>query len=175
MRIFGHESESPGSVLNTAGTNTRAGVAWDIWSTPRAIGDGRETSGTAGQHRVTTVTSLSQPGELVDPAGPRTCSRVLRESWLTPRAFGPKRELPRRAGQIRRLSEPCASLRGDLVDPAGPRKRAREDWDSWSTLWTIGPGPESHGTDGRTCGTLDMSPSRPGVYSTPLVTVPEPE
>ena len=60
-----------------------------MWSNPRGIGAGRETSETAGQHRGPSDTSPSHPGELIDPAGPRTCSRVARESWSTPQALGP--------------------------------------------------------------------------------------
>ena len=126
---LGNEYESPGIVLDTTGTRTRARVAWDIWSTPQAIGAVRDSSGTAGPHRRPSDTSPSRPGELVDPTAPRTCPESPRE----------------------------------MVNPAGPRNRALVAWDRWSIPRALGQGPESHGTDGRPRGSLDINPSCPGV------------
>ena len=98
------------------------------------------------------------PGELVDNAGHR-----------------PEHESPGSAGGHRGPAEKGASRSGELVDLLGYRSWARENWDSWTTPRTISPWSESHGTDGRPRGFLDMSPSRLGVYSTPLAPVPEPE
>ena len=83
------------------GTRTRARVARDIWSYPRALGAGPElfgsvvdTAGPRTRTRVTgTVCQTRRPldtvanrlGQLVNIAGRLTQARVARESWSNPR------------------------------------------------------------------------------------------
>ena len=125
----------PGELVDPVGPWKRAGVAWDRWSTPLALGKGPESSGTDGQHDGPSNPGPSRLGQLVDPAGPPAWARIARESWLTPRA----------------LRTELIHL-GELVDPAGPRSQARVSWDSWSTRQAIRARPESPGTSARPCG-----------------------
>ena len=155
---LGPAHKSPGRACRPRRPSDQACISRESWSTLQALEHSPRSAGTFGQARRPSGMGLSLPGELVDNVGLR-----------------PERESHGSAGGNRGPSEKGASRSGELVDLACYRSWAREKWDSWSTPRTIGPWSESHGTDGRPRRSMDMNPSRQGVYSAPLAPVPEPE
>lgn len=151
--------------MDRAGLWTRANIARDIWSTPRAVGlecDLRghlveptcprtqaRVPGTAGRPRGPSDSGPSPPGQLVDPAGPRTRARVPRDSLSTPHARGPGPESPGTGGRPCGTSDPGPSSLGKLVDTASIQTQARVTRDIWSKPWALGIRPESPGTAGQ--------------------------
>ena len=97
----------------------------DCWSTPRSLGPGPGSPGTAGRPLMPSDLGTSHPGQRVNPAVLQTLARVMQDSWSTPRASRPERDSPGRSGRNREPLEPGASRPGQLVDPAGHRALAR--------------------------------------------------
>ena len=116
-----------------------------MWSSPRAIGAGRESSGTAGR-----------------PCRPSGPSPIARESSSNPRARRPEHEWPRSACRHRGPSDPPASGPGVPVDLVGHRTGARVAGESWSTPQALEHGPRSAETSGKARRTSGMGPSLPG-------------
>ena len=139
----------PGQLVDPAGPHApaRARVNRDRWSTPRALGHGPVSPGTAGRPCGPWDTCPSSPGQLGNAEGPQTQARVTRYSWSSPRDLGHQLE----------VSRP-----GQLVDSACPRTRDRIALDSWSTPRALAPWPESPRTDCGTSGPSNPSPSHPG-------------
>ena len=153
----------PGQLVDPAGHQAWARVAWDTWSTacPR-------THSQVARDSWTTPWGLgpcpSHPGQLVDPVGLRTLAGVAWDRWSTPCALGPEPESPGRVGRHLGPAGTCPSRPGLLVDPCGPRTLARVARDCWwnrvssdkarvtrgscSTPQHHGHGPESPGTIG---------------------------
>ena len=143
---------------STAGPRTWAGVTWDSWSTPRALGLNRESRETAGRPRGLSDTDPRPSELLVNPARPRVQSPVAQERWSTPRAHGHGPVSPQtpvrqrgtsyqgrsRPGQLvdHGHSDPDRSHLGQLVDPAAPRNGMRVSRDTWLTPWDLGTGPK---------------------------------
>ena len=143
---------------STAGPSTWAGVTWDSWSTPRALGLNRESRETAGRPRGLSDTDPRPSELLVNPARPRVQSPVAQERWSTPRAHGHGPVSPQtpvrqrgtsyqgrsRPGQLvdHGHSDPDRSHLGQLVDPAAPRNGMRVSRDTWLTPWDLGTGPK---------------------------------
>ena len=84
--------------MDPAGTWTRARVARDFWSKPRALGPLHESSGTAGRPCGTSDTGPSRPGGLVDSVGRPAQARVAPDIWTTLRSLGPRPEVFDSAG-----------------------------------------------------------------------------
>ena len=91
----------PGELVEPAVPGSRAGVARDIWLTPRGLGHGRESPGGPGRPCGASGTGLIPLGQSLVSAGPRTWACVAGDS---DRPRGP--------------SDPGPSHPGRLVDPA---------------------------------------------------------
>ena len=133
--------------------------------TTKALGPGRQSSGTAGRPHGNPDPSASRPGELFNTTTSQTLARVPRDSWLTPRALrhrpdllgqlsilkslGPGPMSPATAGRPCGPSDMSTSHLRELVDTAGLRTLARMDRESWLTLRTIGHERRSTGTAAR--------------------------
>lgn len=111
---------------STVGPQTRTRVAPEIWSTPRALGQGPESLGTAGR-------SWGHSDPIASPPG----------HWSTPKSFGPGPQSSGTAGRNRWPLDPGLKRAGYLVVPAGHRTRARVARDSRSTPLALQPSPES--------------------------------
>ena len=138
-----------GLLVDTAGHQTRARFAREIWSIPRALRHGPFDTGPSGQ-----------------------------DAWSNPRGRGYTHKLPGTAGPLRGHSHTGHRRPGCLLDTAVPPKRARVAQDNWSTkgprtltgvTWdssstprALRSGPESPRTAGRHCGPLGTGPSRCG-------------
>ena len=127
------------------------------WLTPRDIGHGPESPGTAGRHCGHLNTGPELPG-YVDPERPGTRALVTRDSWSTPRELGHGCESSRRLGRPHGTKETGASRSGQLIDIVGNWTRTQVALDSWwtprpSDPSTIGPGElvelAGHGTRAR--------------------------
>ena len=159
---------------STEGPRTRTRVAWEIWSTLRALGHLPESPGSGDR-----------------PHDPLTRARDARDRWLTPGALGhmcespgkavqhpgtrARFELPGTAGQPRGPSEPGLSHPGQLVDPASPREWARVPRECWSTPKFLGTRLEFPGQLVKPVG-----PQKPAQFTrkswwTPRAIVPGPE
>ena len=66
-----HRPDSPGTADGTRGHSDPGPSRRDSGSNTRALGTGRESSGTTSRHSGKSDLGLNRPGELVDPAGPR--------------------------------------------------------------------------------------------------------
>ena len=137
------------------------------WLTPRAIGHGPESPGTAGRHSGHLNTGPELPG-YVDPERPGTRalvagtdSRPSRTSDKGPSSTGElvdplgtwsRAGVPGTAGRPREPSDPSTSLLGELYDTAGPRTRARVLRYSWSTPQAQEPRPRLPGPSGLALG-----------------------
>ena len=142
----------------TLRAQTRARIARDSWSTPRALGPGPESPGTADRPRGPSDPSANGTGEVIDLGGHRTQAA--------------------RAGQHRGPSDPAPCPLGQLLEPTGPRARARVTGtagrtlvhleqnagcrESWSTPWALEPGPEPPGIVGRARRTSGTGLNDPG-------------
>ena len=176
----GHRTRAqspPGDLVNPVVPWTCARVAQDSWSNTRAIGAGRESSGTAGRPCKPLEPSPNHPGVLLDPTGPHIRTRV---PGRADRARRTRDTGPGRPGEkvdcadiwtlarVKRdswstIGPSESSLRppGQLVKPTGPRIRARDAREGWSNPRDLGLGPESPGTDGRPGQPSDTGLSRP--------------
>ena len=142
--------------------------------TPRAIGAGHETSGTAGQHRGPSD-ELESPRSAGGPCGLLNPSQSLQFSWLTPQDLGPGPESAGRAGRPRGLSDTGPSRPGQLVDPVGPGTQARVTWHSWLTPRAFRTRAALPGTAGRQHGPTDQARVARVSGSTPRNLGPVPE
>ena len=70
----------PAELVNTTGPRTQSRVMRDIWLTPRALGPGSESPGTAGRPRRHSITGPSTPGCLVNTEVPSTGSQFAQDS-----------------------------------------------------------------------------------------------
>ena len=74
----------PGELVEPVGMQTRARLAQDSWSTPRALGLKCEWPETAAPpHRLSDAIPSVQ-GQLIDTEGTRTWARFARDNRLTP-------------------------------------------------------------------------------------------
>ena len=107
----------------------------DCWSTPRSLGPGPGSPGTAGRPLMPSDLGTSHPGQRVN-------STVLRH-WP---------ESCRTAGRHHGPADPSAIRPGDLVETASPWNRARVARGSWSIPQAIGLWPVSPRTMGQPLG-----------------------
>ena len=146
--------------VELAGPGTRARVTRDCFSTPRALGQKRESPGRVGRHRVPSVQgrvpwdSCSTPPHLAR-------SRVSRDACRNrgPLGMGLIRPKGRSTPRTLRLGPKSPSK---WVDTAGIRTLARVSRDSWSNPRALGPRTEWPVTAGRPRGPSDPRTSRPG-------------
>ena len=131
---------------------SQAGVARDLWLTPRGIGHVPDTPWRSGRPRGPSDSSASCPGHLVDPAGPRTRARVAKDIGSTSRALGQERVLPGTAGQACGDSDPSVSRQGQLVEQAGYQTRVRVALDNWWMWLGFGHGLSPLGQLVKTAG-----------------------
>ena len=133
LRALGPDLSSPGQLVDTLRTRTRARHVQHSGSKPRSLGPGHESSVKA-----------------LDPVGTKTQAGISQDRWSTLRDLGHKCELPGRTGRPHGHTDTSPSRPGYLVKPAEPRTRP------------VGPLTEVPGQSGRTRGHSDQGPSRPG-------------
>ena len=131
---------NPGQLIGPAGHRTRAQIAWESWSTPRALGHGPKWPGTAGRRHGPWDIGRKGPGYLVDPARPRAqldhntspqfWGRVTRDAKSTPWYDRPGPESPWKAGRPRGTSGTGPSPPAQLVE-RGPSEPVPGAWFSY--------------------------------------------
>ena len=78
----------PGTLADTARTQTQVGMVVQSRSIPQSLGPGHESSEQLSNPWELRPCPLSH-GELVNTVGPRTQARVSRDNWTTTQTLGP--------------------------------------------------------------------------------------
>ena len=84
----------PGQLVDPRVPRTQQRDTRDSCSTPRTLGHGPESPGTAGRPQGPSDTTARHSGQLVNTTGPKTQAPVTRDSWSTQRALGPGPKSP---------------------------------------------------------------------------------